>query len=111
MVKSYQNKETVAQKSKPKNTDQISTMTTTTNQKQLSAGFKTNIKETMNAVLVSAALHSNRANTSDPKDITNMIPSLNQKIEDINNIIGDRERKNSIIKNLGIACEKQCNNA
>lgn len=111
IVKNYQNKETVAQKSKPKNTNEIPTTTTTENQKQLSIEFKTSIKESMNIILVSAALHSNRANTSDPKSITNMIPWLNQKIKEINDIIGDRERKNSIIKNLGIACEKQCNNA
>jgi len=112
MINNYQNKHTTQQKSKPSSQQQNKVNTTiASNKKQLSSSFKNRLEKDLNEVLISASLHSDMAETSNPQKLTNMIPPLNKQVENITIIIGDRERKNSIIKNLGIACEKQCSNA
>jgi hypothetical protein len=48
---------------------------------------------------------------SNPRDITQQIPILCANIQTALNTIGDKEATQTIIQNLGIACEKQCVNA
>ena len=50
------------------------------------------------------------ATFDDPRDITVLFTSLGSDMQAVTDIIGTKDDKDSLIYNLGEACENQCEN-
>ncbi|UFX82844.1 hypothetical protein [Candidatus Absconditicoccus praedator] len=74
--------------------------------------FKNNIESVYDSVMLAQddGVADLNKNMEYIKNITNNIPSLSRNIYNGINIIGERGEENTIIDNLGNACELQCSN-
>ncbi len=68
------------------------------------------LQDSMSETISSYSQIQQHAIFSNARDITQQIPILCASIQNTLDTIGDKEARQTIIQNLGIACEKQCSN-
>ncbi len=72
--------------------------------------FQKDMENTFNSVLDMQQEQFADSTLQDPRWITQKIPTLSQKVYQWVNIIGSRQDSDTIIYNLGNACQHQCQN-
>jgi len=78
---------------------------------KLSENLNTLLIQHMNQLLTEARNTKDTALIASATDVTEAIPILMGELQEAIDIVGNKERTNSIVRNLWIACENQCINA